>query len=145
MGAKKMDIDQYSKDYNWIILFFLFASAISRLIMQFIKFNYTDHFVAVISLIGLDYTITSILNRVKRTIEKIIENNNDIVAQAKTNKKNKRKRSVYICISILACYNILHFVLLSCSTGNDMLSMIVLGISLTDDSIINFLVEHTHI
>lgn len=137
-----MENKQQSRDYNWIIFFLLFGSAFIRFIMYFIKFVYVDYFVAAIGVIGLDYTITNILNRSKRKVEEIIESDNDLVKQAKNNKKRKIEHFVHLCICFLALYNILHIILLSSSTGNDMLSMIVLGISLTDDSIIDFLVKH---
>ena len=134
-----------NKNYNWMIMFFLFASAAVRFVFHFIPFNYIDYFVAIISLIGLDYTITNILNSTKDILNKIIDNKSDIVTKAKINKKNRLKKFVYIIIFLLVIYNIIHFLLFSCSTGNDMLSMIVLAISLTDDSIIYFLVKHNYV
>ena len=144
-----MENNQQTRDYNWIIFFLLFGSALVRFVMHYIQFEYIDYlvnyFVSIIGLIGLDYTSTNILNRSKRKIEEIIDNSNDIVTQAKNNKKKKIEHFVHLCIGILIIYNILHIFLLSSSTGNDMLSMIFLGISLTDDSIINFFVKYSPI
>lgn len=133
------------KDYNWMIMFFLIASAIVRFAFNFFEFSYVDHFVTIISLIGLDYAVTNILNGTKYILNETIDNKNNITNRAKNNKKNRIQRLVYIVIILLVLYNILHFVKFSCPTGNDMLSMIVLAISLTDDSIITFLVKHNYI
>ncbi len=133
-----------NRDYNWIIMFFLFVCAIVRFAFNFIPFPYVDYFVATICLIGLDYALTNILNSAKSKINEIIDSSN-VVTIAKRNKKNRIKNFVNIIIFLLVLYNVIHFIIFSCSTGNDMLSMIVLAISLTDDSIISFLIKHNYV
>lgn len=133
--------NQNTKDYNWIILFFLLASAVIRFIMYIFDFIYVDYFVTVICMLGLDYEATNIINCIYRKIEEIIDNNKALIPQVKNNKKKKHKQRVYTCIVFLSFYNIL-LILFSSSVGNDMLSMIVLGITLTEKSIIDFFVEY---
>lgn len=133
------------KDYNWMIMFFLFAGAIVRFSFNYFQFRYIDYFVSITSLIGLDYIITNILNTSKNILNKIIDDKENLVQKAKQNKKNKIQRLICIVLILLALYNIFHFINFSCSTGNDMLSMIVLAISLTDDSVVSFLVKHNYI
>lgn len=136
--------DKKYKDYSWIIFFFLFVCAIIRGLMDTCEFQYVDLFIAIINLIGLDYTVTVMTNLVYGKIAMIIDNS-QIVSQAKINKKKKQKLFVYTIISILVIYNIIHLICLSKSVFNDMLSMIVLGLSLTDDSIVSFIVQHKKI
>lgn len=134
------------KKYSWIILFFLFVSAIVRLFMHIYKIEntYVDIFIAVINLVGLDYTITSIVYSIYEIIKDTIDNSN-IVNQAKINKKKKHKSFIYVSIIILIIYNAIHLIFLRYSVFNDMLSMIVLGLSVTDDSIISYFVKITKI
>lgn len=130
--------------YDWIILLLLGTSAIIRFIMNKFDFIYTDYFIAIVNLIGLDYTISSILYSIKNnTFLKI--DSEDFVRAEKANKKNRHKNNISICIIILIVYNILHMFLFSSSTGNDILSMIVLAISLTNNSIIVFIMERIKI
>lgn len=138
-----MENNKVAKDYNWIILFFLSISAIIRLFMHIYKFTHIDIFIAIINLIGLDYTLTSIVNSIYRNKVELIDESK-IVNQAKINKKKKHKTFIYVNLFILMLYNIFHL-LLSCSVANDMLSMVVLGISFTDNSIISFFVKNTKI
>lgn len=139
-----MSNDKKSKDYNWIIFFFLIVGAVVRFLMGLYEFQYIDIFIAFINLIGLDYTITVIVHSIYGEILAIIDKS-QIVEQAKINKKKKQKSFIYITISILILYNIFHLLFLSNSIFNDMLSMIVLGLSLTDNSIIPFIVRNKKI
>ncbi|MBQ2882456.1 MAG: hypothetical protein IJE43_01580 [Alphaproteobacteria bacterium] len=139
-----MKDNKKSKDCNWMILFFLFVGAVARWFMNLYDFQYVDFFIAIVNLIGLDYTTTVIIDSIYEKITHIIDKSN-ILSQAKTNKKKKQKSFVYIIILILVIYNIIHLIFLSSSVFNDMLSMIVLGLSLTDDSIIFFVVKHKKI
>ena len=139
-----MSNGKVTKDYNWMILFFLLVMSIIRLLMHLFDFEFVDIFIAIINLVGLDYAITSIINSIYKNIEEIIDNS-DIVTQAKKNKKKRHKSFLSFCLGVIVLYNIFHLLLLSCSVANDMLSMIVLGISLTDNSIISFFVRHSKI
>lgn len=139
-----MSNNEKSKNYSWIIFFFLLVGAILRWFMHKCDFQYTDLVIAAINLIGLDYAITVIANSIYEKIECIIDKS-EIVSQAKTNKKKKQKLLVYVIISVLVIYNIIHLICFANSVSNDMLSMIVLGLSLTDDSIISFIVKHKKI
>lgn len=139
-----MSSDKKSKDYSWIIFFFLLVGAVLRWFMNFNGFEYVDLFIAIVNLIGLDYTVTFIINSIYGKIVYIIDSS-QIVGQAKSNKKKKQKSFVYLVISILVAYNIIHLICLSSSVYNDMLSMIVLGLSLTDDSISSFIVKRKKI
>lgn len=139
-----MSSDKKSKDYSWIIFFFLLVGAVLRWFMNFNGFEYVDLFIAIVNLIGLDYTVTFIINSIYGKIVYIIDSS-QIVGQAKSNKKKKQKSFVYLVIFILVAYNIIHLICLSSSVYNDMLSMIVLALSLTDDSISSFIVKRKKI
>lgn len=139
-----MNNNKNSKEYSWIIFFFLIVGAVIRWFMNLNGFQYVGFYIAIVNLIALDYTVTVIINSIYRKIVYIIDNS-QIVGQAKENKKKKQKSFIYLVRFILIVYNIVHLVYLSNSVYNDMLSMIVLGLSLTDDSIILFIVEHKKI
>ena len=139
-----MENRRQGKDYNWMIFVILFGSAVARFIMNLLDFNYVDYFVAAICAVGLGYTMTSIVNDIYREIVNIIKSS-ELVEQAKENKIKKHKRVVHISILIVFVYCVLHIFLFSSSAGNDMLSMITLGLSLTDETIIGYFVEHIHI
>lgn len=128
------------KLYDWIILLLVFISAVTRFIMAKCNFEYVDYFIAVVNLIGLDYILTSILNNIKDSIFEQIESNDYIKAE-KINKKNRHKRTLHNCIFIIIIYNVLHILCFLNSVANDALSMIVLGISLTDTSISSYILE----
>lgn len=139
-----MENKKQGKDYNWIIFAILSGSAVTRFIMNFFDFNYVDYFVAAICAVGLSYTMTSIVNEINRQVEDIIKNS-ECVEQAKNNKIIRHKRVVRISIFIVLIYCVIHILIFSSSVANDMLSMVTLGLSLTDESIINYFVEHIHI
>lgn len=128
------------KSYDWIILLLALVSAITGFIMNKYKFAYVDYFIAIVNLVGLDYISTSILKNMKEYIFLQIDSDNFIRAE-KTNKKNRHKHNLHICILILIIYNVIHLFCFSNSVANDALSMVVLGISLTDTSILSFILE----
>lgn len=126
------------KPYDWIILLLASISAITRFIMNKYNFEYVDYFIAIINLVGLDYIFTSIFQTIKKYIWKEIEMENFVRAE-KANKKRKHNQYLRICYLVLVIYNILHLLCFSNSVANDALSMIVLGLSLTDTSISSFI------
>lgn len=128
------------KSYDWIILLLVFVSAITRFVMAKYNFEYVDYFIAIVNLIGLDYILTSILDNIKENIFAKIESS-DFIKVEKINKKTRYKHVLYKCIFIIIIYNVLHILFFSNSVFNDALSMIVLGISLTDTSITCFILE----
>lgn len=132
------------KSYDWIILFLASVSAVIRFIMAKYNFEYVDYFIAIVNLIGLDYILTSILNNIKESIFKKIESS-DFIKVERINKKTRYKHVLYKCIFIIIIYNVLHILFFSNSVFNDALSMIVLGISLTDTSITCFILEKINI
>lgn len=127
-----------TKPYDWIILFLLFISAIARLFMEVFSFDYVNYFIAVVNLIGLDYSATTILNCINDSIMDKIDKS-DFILREKTNKREKHKKALHWSIIILIIYNLVHLFLFSHSVGNDMLSMIVLAISITDNSIVSYI------
>ena len=129
-----------TKQYDWIILFLFFISIIIRFFMWKSNSVHIDFFIAIVNLIGLDYTATSIIYSINNLVENKIHKH-DFATIEKNNKIKRHKRILHICILILCFYNIIHFFLFSCSLGNDVLSMMVLGISLTDDSIVKYISE----
>lgn len=132
------------KSYDWIILFLASVSAVTRFIMAKYNFEYVDYFIAIVNLIGLDYILTSILNNIKESIFAKIESS-DFIKVEKINKKTRYKHVLYKCIFIIIIYNVLHILFFPNSVFNDALSMIVLGISLTDTSITCFIIEKINI
>lgn len=128
------------KSYDWIILLLVFVSAATRFVMAKYNFEYVDYFIAIVNLIGLDYILTSILDNIKENIFEKIESS-DFIKVEKINKKTRYKHVLYKCIFIIIIYNVLHILFFSNSVFNDALSMIVLGISLTDTSITCFILE----
>lgn len=128
------------KSYDWIILLLVFVSAVTRFVMAKYNFEYVDYFIAIVNLIGLDYILTSILDDIKENIFAKIESS-DFIKVEKINKKTRYKHVLYKCIFIIIIYNVLHILFFSNSVFNDALSMIVLGISLTDTSITCFILE----
>lgn len=128
------------KSYDWIILLLVFVSAVTRFVMAKYNFEYVDYFIAIVNLIGLDYILTSILDNIKENIFAKIESS-DFIKVEKINKKTRYKHVLYKCIFIIIIYNVLHILFFSNSVFNDALSMIVLGISLTDTSITCFILE----
>lgn len=132
------------KSYDWIILLLVFVSAVTRFVMAEYNFEYVDYFIAIVNLIGLDYILTSILNNIKDNIFAKIESS-DFIKVEKINKKTRYKHVLYKCIFIIIIYNVLHILFFSNSVFNDALSMIVLGISLTDTSITCFILEKINI
>lgn len=133
-----------TKSYDWIILLLVFLSAVARFVMAKYNFEYVDYFIAIVNLIGLDYILTSILNNIKESIFEKIESG-DFIKLEKINKKTRYKHVSHKCICIIIIYNVLHMLFFSNSVTNDALSMIVLGISLTDTSITYFILEKINI
>lgn len=122
------------KQNDWIILFVFFISAVGRYLMDKLAFSYIDYFIAFVNLIGLDYTVTNIIYYINNNINEQIDKSN-LISTVKNNKKQKHKKFLHISIVLIITYNLVHLFCLSNSTYNDMLSMIVLGITLTDTSI----------
>lgn len=129
------------KQYDWIILFLFGVSAIIRFFMWKYDFQYTDYFIGIVNLIGLDYTATTIIYSINDCINGQIDML-DIINIEKTNKKKKHSKLLHTFIVILILYDVIHLSLLSNSVCNDVLSMIVLGISLTDTSITTFISDN---
>lgn len=132
------------KPYDWIILLLAFISAIARFIMNKYNFEYVDYFIAIVNLVGLDYIFTSIFQNIKKYILREIETE-DFVRVEKANKKRRHNYHLLICYLILVIYNMLHLLFFSNSVANDALSMIVLGLSLTDTSVSSFILNKIRI
>lgn len=128
------------RNYDWIILFLFGISAFIRYFMWKNNFLYTDYFIGLVNLVCLDYVATTIIYNINSNINSKIKEL-DIIELDITNKIRKHKNSLHICIFILIIYNIIHFIFLSNSVSNDILSMLVLGVSLTDNSITLYLSE----
>lgn len=129
-----------NRHYDWIILFLFGISSIIRFFMWKYNFQYTNYFIAIVNLIGLDYTATTIIYNINSNINRRI-NLLDIIDIEKYNKIKRHRKLLHIFIIILIVYDIIHLFMFSNSVCNDILSMIVLGISLTDVSIISYFSE----
>lgn len=132
------------KPYDWIILLLASISAIARFIMNKYNFEYVDYFIAIVNLVGLDYIFTTIFQNIKKYIFEEIEVN-VFVQIERANKKRRHSFHLLICYLVLVVYNILHLLFFSNSVANDALSMIVLGLSLTDTSVSSFILNKIRI
>lgn len=126
------------RHYDWIILVLFGISAFTRFFMWKYDFQYVDYFIAIVNLVGLDYTATTIIYSINKNINNRI-NTLDLIQLKKTNKANKHLKLLHICIFAIVLYDIIHLLVFTNSVCNDILSMLVLGISLTDSSIVSYL------